>query len=358
MGIWFDTHFTNDQTDKQKVLASLLDYVEVCITATGENQLSLVDVCADSWDFEGNADNWITLNGGLAQIADTLAKRLTGPIHTNARVVKIDSTDAGVQLTYTSNVTGCQKTTKYFTSVICATPSHNLRFIEMNPPFSYEKFHAIRSLNYDRSTKVFLQFPKRFWDPMAPPQIKHETGGQHTAIAKKAPGASIGQGGTTSTDLPVFKVVYPSYGTNPDLCVLLASYTWTNDSDLIANMDHIERVALCLHNLRRLHGQDVVPDAVDYKVQLWQQAYALFYAGQFTHTFGPMVQSEHEVYFAGEHLSTRHAWIEGAIDSAAEAVLLLLREHELPIPPEVERWAEDSPWFEPESQPKPDTTSG
>lgn len=51
-------------------MQGLLDYTEVCCTATGENQLSLVDMCSDTWDFEANEEEWTTLKGGLGQIPD------------------------------------------------------------------------------------------------------------------------------------------------------------------------------------------------------------------------------------------------------------------------------------------------
>jgi len=250
-----------------------------------------------------------------------------------------------VKLTYTG-LSGTPIETQYFTSVICTVPTHFLRFIEVNPPFSYDKFQAIRGLNYDHSTKVFVQYPTRFWDKTIPQQ--HST--TQTQIKDKGPGpvtskgTSIGQGGTTSTDLPVFKVVYPSYRQN-ELCVLLTSYTWTNDAVLMANMNEVELISLVQRNLKLLHG-DIVPEPLDVKVQHWQQAYALFFAGQYANDYVPMVQPEHGVYFAGEHLSIHHAWIVGAMYSAADAVGLFMQDTTGSVPDVVKEWAEESPWFD------------
>jgi len=224
----------------------------------------------------------------------------------------------------------------------------------MSPPFSYEKFQAIRKLNYDHSTKIFLQYESRFWDPIttqaADLHAKTKDTGHHATTPVKAQsgsglGTKIGRGGTTSSDLPIFKTVYPSYGTR-NLCVLLASYTWTNDAVLIANMSTEERIAVVQKNLRLLHGQDVVPEPVDGVCQLWQQAYALFFPGQYSHDYIPMVQPEHGVYFAGEHLSAHHAWIVGAMYSAADAVGLFTKAQLGYVPPKVAYWAAESPWFD------------
>ncbi|CAG8577724.1 10837_t:CDS:2 [Funneliformis mosseae] len=64
-----------------------------------------------------------------------------------------------------------------------------------NYNLSYGKRRAIRELNYASSGKIYLQFKSRFW----------ETNGQPTTS-----GAGI-VGSTSSTDLPVRTVVYPSY---------------------------------------------------------------------------------------------------------------------------------------------------
>jgi len=296
-------------------------------------------MCSDNWDFEANSDDWHTLNGGLGQIPDALSQKIKGPINLNSKITKIEylGDNKGVQLTI-FNPTNQQTSTKVFTSVICTTPAHDLRFIEMSPAFSYEKFQAIRKLNYDHATKVFLQYESRFWDKPVPTQQASDLPVQSTI------GSNI-VGGASSTDLPVFRVVYPSYGSSPDLCVLLASYTWTNDAVLMANLSDVERIQLIQQNLKTLHG-DSVPDPVAHKSKLWQQAYALFFAGQYAEDYAYMVQPENGVYFAGEHLSVHHAWIVGAMYSAADAVGLWFQQHVGTVPENITFWANESPWFD------------
>jgi len=53
------------------------------------------------------------------------------------------------------------------------------------------------------------------------------------------------------------------------------------------------------------------------------EAYALFHPGQFRSMFKAMIP-EWDVHFAGEHLSTYHGWILGALNSAARAVREIL----------------------------------
>ena len=48
------------------------------------------------------------------------------------------------------------------------------------------------------------------------------------------------------------------------------------------------------------------------------QAMPSFYPSQFTSLYKAMNGSQGNVYFAGEHLSTYHGWIAGALDSAVK----------------------------------------
>ena len=79
------------------------------------------------------------------------------------------------------------------------------------------------------------------------------------------------------------------------------------------------------------------------KTESWMQNFyafgeaAIFYPGQLGLFHESVVQSEWEeraggrciAHFAGEHASLKHAWIEGAIESAMNAALLV---NESPLP--------------------------
>ncbi|CAG8560290.1 23075_t:CDS:2 [Rhizophagus irregularis] len=87
--------------------------------------------------------------------------------------------------------------------------------LDRNDDIDYIRRRAIRELNYDNSAKIFLKFKSRFWEKDSRP------------IA----------GGSSSTDLPIRTMIYPSYYKddqgNPDEdgpAILLGSYTWANDA--------------------------------------------------------------------------------------------------------------------------------
>src|SRR3970282_1583478 len=94
-----------------------------------------------------------------------------------------------------------------------------LRRFEVTPPFSREKQQAIRELNYCPSTKILFQTRTRFWE--------------REGIL----------GGTTTTDLPVRRICYPSYSDpGQQRGALLASYTWGQDALRWGAMDDETRV--------------------------------------------------------------------------------------------------------------------
>ena len=85
---------------------------------------------------------------------------------------------------------------------VCTLPFGLLRHLDFRPPLSLGKYRAIRNLNYNPSTKILLQSHRRFWEQ------------DHGIV------------GTTTTDLPIRRIVYPSDSEpGEERGVLLASYT-------------------------------------------------------------------------------------------------------------------------------------
>ena len=54
-------------------------------------------------------------------------------------------------------------------------------------------------------------------------------------------------------------------------------------------------------------------------------AYALFDPGQQTHLFSHILAPEGRLFFAGEHASLAHGWIQGAIESGLRAAIEVAR---------------------------------
>ncbi len=190
---------------------------------------------------------------------------------------------------------------------ICTVPFSVLRPIEHR--FSREKERAIRQLNYHASTKILLQVRDRFWE--------HEDG----IVA-----------GATVTDLPVRRLNYPPSDESTRRGVLLASYTWGQDALQWGAMDEETRIEEALDDVEQIHPRirqefEVGASHAWYGDRWARGAFALFAPEQQTSLQSAILQPEGRVYFAGEHCSLYHAWIQGALESGIRAARQI---HELP----------------------------
>jgi monoamine oxidase len=114
--------------------------------------------------------------------------------------------------------------------------------------------------------------------------------------------------------------------------VLLASYTWGQDALQWGAMDEPTRIAEALDDVERIHPgiRDVFEVGAShawYGDKWARGAFALFAPEQQTSLQRAIVQPEGRIYFAGEHCSLYHAWIQGAIESALQVSRQI---HELP----------------------------
>ncbi|URT69135.1 flavin monoamine oxidase family protein [Cytobacillus firmus] len=196
---------------------------------------------------------------------------------------------------------------------IITIPFSLLSFVEVVPrhSFSHNKWKAIRELHYVSSTKIGLQFKKRFWEREGL------------------------QGGKLMTDLPIRFAAYPSHliGSSGS-GVIMASYTWEDDTLSWDNLKEGDRIRNALDNLAVVHGNQVYGHFLTGASHSWSQypfsggAFSMFKPSQETELYPSIPVPEGRVHFAGEHTSTAPGWIEGAIQSgirAASEVTDLLR---------------------------------
>jgi monoamine oxidase len=183
---------------------------------------------------------------------------------------------------------------------IVTIPFSILQFVEIEPrnSFSYNKWKAIRELHYAGSTKTGIQFKSRFW----------EKEGMY--------------GGRTVTDLPITYTQYSSHDlgqAGPG--VILASYTWENDTIPWDSLGDEFRLEYALKNLATIHGKQVFREFETGTSFSWVRnpysggAFTIFKPGQVTELSPYIFTPEGRVHFAGEHASTNHGWIQGAIES-------------------------------------------
>lgn len=234
-----------------------------------------------------------------------------------------------VMLEYT-NSKSSEKQSQAFDFVVCAIPFSSLRNLEIHPMFSDRKMQAIKEVFYTSSQKTLFMCRERFW----------ERGNKDERIF----------GGGSNTDLPISTIWYPSHNISmynedvngkdmldlksnnlfDNLGVLLASYNLNLDSIRLGNLsdnvrfEKIKRQLEAVHGLREGYLESVIEE---YMTVDWNREKG-FYGGfcyfkpeqQFLFSYA-MEQPEYnnKIYFAGEHISLTHGWIEGALSSGMKA---------------------------------------
>ncbi|MFI5793902.1 flavin monoamine oxidase family protein [Streptomyces sp. NPDC051677] len=136
-------------------------------------------------------------------------------------------------------------------------------------------------------------------------------------------------GGGSATDNPNRFMYYPSHRVEGSTGgVVLASYCWSDDAARWDSMPSAERYVYALRNLQALHGRRIeVFFTGRGATQSWARdpyafgEAAIYTAHQMTSFHLDVSRPEGPVHFAGEHTSLKHAWIEGALESAVRVAV-------------------------------------
>lgn len=206
-----------------------------------------------------------------------------------------------------------------FDYVVCAIPFSTLRHVELYPLFSSEKMQAIQEFTYENSFKSAQFYKKRFWEN---PSI---------ICGRKL-------GGSAATDRPITTLWYPSDHSEyigpaspPDESgVLLSTYNFTLDAVRLGNLPYSRRVKEIIKQVEEVHClprgylNSILLDHedVNWNDKEWSLGAFGYYSPSQKEIFSwVMKQPEYgnKVFFAGEHVSGKHAWIQGALKTGMEA---------------------------------------
>jgi monoamine oxidase len=199
--------------------------------------------------------------------------------------------------------------------LLCTLPCPVLSRIEVQPELSGPKWRAIRELTYDSATKVLAVTRRRFWE-------------SDDGI----------YGGGTYTDLPTVMTYYPSNNADARSAqvskgpgVMLASYSWGQAARRLAALNHEGRMDVVVRHLSRVHPQMREPQMIrDSRSWSWDNhpyssgAFAWFLPGQHTELYAALIAPEGRIFFAGEHASLTHTWMQGALESGLRAMREIL----------------------------------
>jgi monoamine oxidase len=199
--------------------------------------------------------------------------------------------------------------------LIVTIPFSALRFVDVQPRLSYGKRRAIIELHYDAATKVLLEFSERFWEWNEDEWYRH-LGDQYRGHNSL--------GGGSITDSPNRFIYYPSHRAGDSRGgVILASYSWADDANRWDSIPAEDRYNFALNGLIDIYGPGIKRFFTGCgRTESWMENFysfgeaAVFTPGQVTALHPHVPTPEGPIHFAGEHTSFKHAWIEGAIESA------------------------------------------
>ncbi|KAJ7495560.1 flavin-containing amine oxidoreductase-domain containing protein [Mycena latifolia] len=328
-------------TGGEKWSSDVINYMETMQTGTGLWNSAFSETVMDSLDFDYPSDTpvkWWCIQGGSRVIADKMSEKIPrGIIKNGKRVTRIQA--AGIDGFEVACDDGSDPTT--YNHVITTIPYGCLQAVDTTScDFGYKLNTAIRMLEYDASTKVAIKFTMRWWEGV------HKNGYSCTVGPQ--------MGGVSSTDRPTRLVVYPSYGMGETTgATIIVSYTWSQDALRFSSLcrgnkspEEESLKALILRDLTDIHDikdkdgntdYEYLASLVDndtYDAWSWNNnanssgAFALFGPGQFNGLYPLVTQPVNGMlHFAGEATSVHHAWVLGAINSAAR-VLMEIGSHE------------------------------
>ena len=248
----------------------------------------------------------LQLEGGMEQLIQRLAESIKAPIKYNREVVALKVQEDSVEVSYLENGELQTRSCDY---VLCTIPFSILKKIELSG-FDQEKLASIHNTVYCPATKVAFHCAESFWEKQG---IK---------------------GGASYSGEGIRQTYYPSVKFNPTQgSALLASYTIGDDAERLGFMSDEQRYSYVKDIVSQIHPEINTPGmVVDAATIAWGNykwgggGCTIPWGGdlgaEFNHNLNYLeaARSQNRLFFAGEHCSRFHAWLQGSIESALEAV--------------------------------------
>jgi monoamine oxidase len=260
---------------------------------TGYEDDSALDFLRDAFSHE--AAELYHIVGGNDLLPRAFAEKLSNEIVYGAPVVRIETTDTGVNATAES---AAGRRTFSAERLICGLPLPVLRQVHFNPPLSTGKQRAMAELPYGSVTRVYLQSRRRFWE------------------------ANGCNGFAQPLDLPM-EIWNPSHD-QPGTRGLQLGYLYEAAAREVGAMLEPNRIVYFLDLMDK-----VFPGArqhfeggasFSWAEQPFQRgAYSVYQKGDYDKHSPHVGQAEGRVHFCGEHTSPWPGWMQGALYSGLRA---------------------------------------
>jgi Monoamine oxidase len=231
------------------------------------------------------------VKGGNDNLPKAFAKRLADKIHYGSPVVKIDQDATSARVTFLEK--GARQTMTG-DRILCAVPFSVLRNVELPSNFTERKLQVIKNLQYANVSRVYLQAKKRSWE---------EKGLNGFAI--------------TSDGVEIWQPTWNQPGPRG----ILMTYNRPGEAERIASMKEGERINSTLTKLGQWfpglqENFERGASKVWFEDEWSRGAWAFVGPRDYVAASSP----EGRIHFAGEHLSRWASWMQGALDSSAQAV--------------------------------------
>ncbi|WP_408010318.1 flavin monoamine oxidase family protein [Pseudalkalibacillus sp. A8] len=272
--------------------------ISVMLGIEGFPEFSFIDILIDIvYPIFSKDLKFYEIQGGNDLLPLSFLPQLQENIRYNQKVIQITQNHNGVHVQARNPSTG--KISEYQGDYIITTvPYPVFQFIDVHPyhSLSFEKWQAIRELINVTAVKIGIEFKNRFWE-------------------------KYGQGNAIS-DLPTRFSYIPSHNIGSGgPGVLLASYSWGDDATLWTSLSGNELVRTLLKDLAKVYGNVVYTEFLQAVWFDWSEnpysagCFTLFTPRQELEFAEVIRRPEGRIHFAGEHTSSFHGWIEGAIES-------------------------------------------
>ena len=243
----------------------------------------------------GESGRWQKIRGGNDQLPKAFADKLAGKINYNSPVAGIRHDLNNITVVFKGrsgieNISG--------DLLVCAIPFTMLRRIEFSPALRSDKMDAIRNMDYDTASRVFIETRRRFWID------KGQNGFAFGEDAAEIWNSTFGQSGTHG--------IMQSY--------LRGGYSWA-----LTRLSESDRTAATVEKLTKLFpetGQNLIKGVSKcWSEDPWVEG-AWASPDRNAVTIGK--RAEGRIFFAGEHLSSHGSWMQGALESGLDVVQQIL----------------------------------
>ena len=264
------------------------------LTGDGIESYSALRMLRDLAQRENERQRY-SVRGGNDLLPKAFASRMAARIRYNAPVVRIEPGErsASVVITHANEYEKLKAD-----HVVCSVPFSVLRQIEISPPLSEPKRHAIEQLPYTSVARVYLQSKRRIW-------------------VDENPYVSV------TTDLPIMWL-FDHTANQPGRRGILEGQAAGPQARRITQMTESDLISFTLEQTEKIFP-GIRENFERGAAKCWDEdpwargAFAYFRPGQMQSLLPHIARPEGRVHFAGEHTSPWPGWMQGALESGLRA---------------------------------------